>query len=1852
MKATNELSCYRYAAVVHVKQKGRQQHDQKIRQVKDEEWVDFTKRGMDRKSLQQQLSALSSSSIIAVSNIPYSKTIVSRCLVESLDDVAAEKLCDQDWLSSVHKKAQRISSFSATDLVELAQGAGCQVEISWSRQKSQHGGLDAIFHQCTPEKGEDRVLFRFPTDHAERPLHSLSSKPLQQQDLQRTQQQLREMLQDQLPAYMVPQTITVLDAMPLNQNGKVDRNVLAQLVQEPTARQGPVQQPTSAAERKMQQLWAQVLSIEPDSIGLDDSFFRLGGDSIAAMKLVGEARSTGLQLSVANIFRHPTLTALASLDTNQCDSTIEEILSFSLLVENADALQVCEEVAAICGIDASLIEDVYPCSPLQEGLMSLTAKRAGDYIMQTVLELQTDVDEDAFRAAWEHVVQLTAVLRTRIVQHNKLGLLQVVVVEKMQWTEAHALEEYLEEDKAVSMGLGDPLARYAFVKEACGGKCWFAWTIHHALYDGWSLPRILYAVKQVYSGVALERQPSFNAFIQYLGQQDQGAATLYWQTALADCDAVLFPALPPTVTEPVADATVRYQCPPLTQSATDITTSTLIRAAWAIVTSCYTSSDDVVFGTTVTGRNAPIAGVEAMVGPTIATVPVRLRVQRNQTVFAFLQGLQQQATDIIAHEQTGLQHIAKMGPGARHACGFQTLLVVQPVDDVLSSDDTLGEWRGHSELQDFTTYALMLQCTLAAEGVQITASFDARVIERWVVEKMLRQFSFIMQQLAEASEDSKVADIDTTTPEDRKQLWAWNQNVPPAIERCVHELFAEQARARPGAPAICAWDGELTYGELDVLSSKLAGHLVQLGVKPEDMVPLCFEKSIWTAVAMLAVLKAGGAFVPLDPDHPASRHEDIFRQTGAQVVVASAQHSTRWIGTNHQVVTVSAGSLGQLSTLVNPGGLPAKSENAAYVMFTSGSTGTPKGVVLEHRAVSTSCLSHGRAYGITDCTRALQFTAYTFDFCIAEIITTLLYGGCICIPSDSDRRNNLSKAINTMRVNWALLTPSVARLLDPGLVPSLRILVIGGEQVNLADWDRWPSSVQTINGYGPTECCIVCTGYTSEQGFTTGTIGTSIASVSWVVDPKDHGRLAPLGSVGELLVEGPILARGYLNDPEKTAAVFIDDPAWLLEGWAGHDGRQGRLYKTGDLVRYNANGDLVCLGRKDSQVKVRGQRVELGEIEHHVQQCLPEAKRLAVEVVLPSGQKDHAMLAALHLDKGDAYNAPLNKKAGGDGSIAQVVFLAGVEEELAKRLPEHMVPTVFFTLLEFPTTTSGKTDQKRLQEIGASITAQQLAEMRTFSQGPKRQPSTEVEQKMQQLWAQVLNIERDSIGLDDSFFHLGGDSIAAMKLVGEAHRIGLQLSVADIFCHHTFAALAYMHTGQHRRALEEIPAFSLISSHVKDAIFSVTEPFGHSVLMDKVIDVLPASCMQERYISQGVRAPRGAFNYFFMDSSAAIDVQVLKASCSILLDSFPVLRTHFLYFQGKLYQVVPRYQELPFSIFEVNGPLAEESQAIHMRDLDQITPLGLPTSFMLVRTTAGMNRLIIRLSHAQYDGVCLPVMLRTLATIYQQEPMHPTTSFNNCLAYVSSRYSLSVHYWRNLLEGSHLTNITSKLGPKAHEDTAIRPVMVERVMHTPQLPAGLTMASLVSSAWAVVLSHISGEEDVVYGLVVAGRNSNLPGITEVIGPCSNFIPVRARPYSTRTSEELLQSVQDQYASLGESDSMVLDDIVQHCTDWPAKSEFDSIVQHQNIEEQPEIQFAGETTKLQWFENSFAVCRQLFVFSHPRGNSLTITITGNTGILTDQCAEKLLVMLCDTISQLSDSLDTPLAACKLLLPTCT
>ncbi|KAL7780533.1 hypothetical protein CFE70_010557 [Pyrenophora teres f. teres 0-1] len=849
-------------------------------------------------------------------------------------------------------------------------------------------------HECTAMAEEK-------ADHTDGAPHADARK---QRFLQNTQRRLVEMLEAQLPTYMVPQTLAILDAMPVNQNGKVDRKALEQQIDTQKGQSGLKRQPETETQRTMQQLWAGVLAIDADSVGLDDSFFRLGGDSIAAMKLVGEARRAGIHLTVADLFRNPKLEAVASLNLSLGNSSPENIVAFALLGETSDVTQIREEVAASCNTNTSLIEDIYPCSPLQEGMMALASKRPGDYIMQSVLALHDDTDEDRFRAAWERVVQSTAVLRTRIVHSSKMGMLQVVLADGIEWEQANELEQYLEKDKSVSMGLGDSLARYALVRDVGTGKRWMVWTLHHALYDGWSLPQIANLVTEVYHGAEVGKQPGFNAFIKYLGEQDHEAAAAYWQGTLADCQAISFPALPPAVQQPVADATTAFQCPALARRPSDITMSTLIRAAWALLASSYTSSDDVVFGATVTGRNAPVAGIEAMAGPTIATVPVRVRVQHSHKVSEFLHSVQQQATEMIPYEQTGLHETAKVSADARHACSFQTLLIVQPGSNGDIAHDALGEWRSHSDLQDFTPYALMVQCVLADDEVQIIASFDRRAIEPWQVDKMLRQFSFVMQQLATADAEAGIASIDTLTPEDRQQLWEWNHDVPPAIERCIHDLFADQAKARPDAPAICAWDGDMTYGELDVLSGRLAGHLVELGVGPEDIVPLCFEKSMWTVVAMLAVLKAGGAFLLLDPSLPHERLRLMCRKVSAKLSLASeasAPLAKDLVGT---VVIVNADSALQLAHHASPI-TSVRPTHTAYVIFTSGSTGEPKGCRIEHRAASSAVTAHGRYLGMQASTRTLQFASYAFAGSLVELLMNLCHGAVsVSYPKKSEEQ--------------------------------------------------------------------------------------------------------------------------------------------------------------------------------------------------------------------------------------------------------------------------------------------------------------------------------------------------------------------------------------------------------------------------------------------------------------------------------------------------------------------------------------------------------------------------------------------------------------------------------------------------------------------------------------------------------------------------------------------------------------------------------------------------------------------------------------------------------------------------------
>ncbi|KAJ9158132.1 Nonribosomal peptide synthetase 1 [Coniochaeta hoffmannii] len=443
-----------------------------------------------------------------------------------------------------------------------------------------------------------------------------------------------------------------------------------------------------------------------------------------------------------------------------------------------------------------------------------------------------------------------------------------------------------------------------------------------------------------------------------------------------------------------------------------------------------------------------------------------------------------------------------------------------------------------------------------------------------------------------------VTDDEAATARARDAILKWYPRVPPAVADFVHDLVDARSGLHPSSQALCSWDGSLTYRELSDVSSRLARQLQAEGIGPEDVVPLFFEKSLWAVVGMLAVMKAGGAFLALDVSQPVGRNQGILEQIGARFALASTRGLEVCGGLVKRTLVVDARAVEDLGRLELSGSPKPvlNTSNAAYMIFTSGSTGVPKGVVIEHSQLATTCVYAGERMGCDGQRRALQFASYAFDAFISDIFPTLLYGGTVCIPSDWERDNDLIGAVCRMGVNSVKITPSLANILELEKVPTLRTLILGGESVPSSMIEKWAKRVNLILVYGPTECCVIC--YMkdcSSLEVAPGEIGRPVGSRGWIVKQGNCGQLADVGEVGELVIEGPVVGRGYLGDAEKTAAQFIERPAWMPACDDLHSHR--RLYRTGDLARYMSNGAVCYAGRIDNQVKIRGQRLELEEVE-------------------------------------------------------------------------------------------------------------------------------------------------------------------------------------------------------------------------------------------------------------------------------------------------------------------------------------------------------------------------------------------------------------------------------------------------------------------------------------------------------------------------------------------------------------------------------------------------------------------------------------------------------------------------------
>ncbi|MDT8913030.1 non-ribosomal peptide synthase/polyketide synthase [Amycolatopsis sp. PS_44_ISF1] len=998
--------------------------------------------------------------------------------------------------------------------------------------------------------------------------------------------------------------------------------------------------------------------------------------------------------------------------------------------------------------DGRDVEDLYPLTPMQSGMVfhSLVDGASGTYLNQVRLRLSGVTDADELAEAWQRVVRRTPVLRSRIVWEGLDEPVQVVQREaavpvvRLDWTALTAdqreteLERRLGRDREQGFDLATaPLMRLTLATLGAD-EVLLVWTFHHVLLDGWSAAQVFGEVCEQYAtGAAATYRPPFREYLRWLGGQDTEAAEDHWREALSGVRTptpLPFDRRPAEAHRAQSGASVRVTAPSdrLREFAQQrgLTVNTLVQGAWGLVLSRYSGEPDVVFGTTVSGRPADLPGAESMVGLFINTVPSRVTVDPGQPVAEWLRELQQAQARARRFDFVSLAQLQGLAGGPL----FDSILVFEnyPFDTEAVAAHGIG-LHDEGDVQP-TSYPLGVVVT-PGEQLSVSFDYDPALFDAATIDRLAGQLLLALDRIVAAPE-RPVGELDLLTAAQRVQvLREFNDTAHPLPEATVTGLFAEQVRRTPRARAL----GELTYAELDARANRLAHRLIGLGVRPEDRVGLLLERSAALVVAELAVLKAGAAYVPVDLRAPVARMRLVLAEAGVTVVIAD--ESAPDVHNGPVVPVEQDGPDTAPEVALRPA-------NLAYVMYTSGSTGTPKGVAVCHQDVVG--LARDRCFAGGAHAAVLMHSPQAFDASTYEVWVPLLTGGRVVVAPPGEVDADVLRAqISGSGVTAAWLTAGLFRLLaqeDPGCFAGLAQVWTGGDVVPAESVRRVRAAcpeLTVVDGYGPTET----TTFASHFALPPGRPVPDVVPIGRPLDNMAHFvldaglRPVPAGVAGELYLSGTGVARGYLGRAGLTADRFVANPF-------GEPG--SRLYRTGDLARWREDGVLEFAGRSDDQVKIRGFRIEPGEIEA-VLAAQPEVSSAVVVV------RDRRLVAYVV-----ATGAP------------------DLRARLARELPEYLVPSVVVPLDALPLSRNGKVDRAALPEPAAEPAGAYLP------------PRTEAERVLAGIWAEVLGV--DGVGVEDSFFALGGDSILSIQVVSRARRAGLGLAPRDLFTHQTVAALA------------------------------------------------------------------------------------------------------------------------------------------------------------------------------------------------------------------------------------------------------------------------------------------------------------------------------------------------------------------------------------------------------------------------------------------------------------------------------
>ncbi|WP_083884313.1 amino acid adenylation domain-containing protein [Nocardia higoensis] len=1521
---------------------------------------------------------------------------------------------------------------------------------------------------------------------------------------------LHDDLAAELPHYMNPAAIVVLDSMPLSTSGKVARNVLRQ--RDFQAEVVPGRAPSTPAEHIVARLFAEVLHLDRDSVTAQSNFFTLGGDSIVSMRLVALAKAAGLIITPRDVFDAKTVAGLAATARTASDSPALEPPARPSGRRRGDGRARPEDFSLVRLTDTDItrlehrygtVSDVWPLSPMQSGIHfhSVYDPEAGDtYTVQTVIAFSGEVDAERLRRAAQALVDRHDILRAAYAE-TASGPCQIVLEHaeaafgevRLEGGDARAhaeAEALAAADAAVGFDLSQPpLIRFTLIRVA-EDEWRLLITNHHVILDGWSMPLLLGELLEYYGSPELidtaGPAPSYRDYLVWLASQDRAAAEAAWAHEFAQVESPTRVARTTGRTAATAASEVEAELSASTYErlrriASDaaVTVNAAIAAAWALNLRVLTGETEVIFGAAVSGRPPELSNVDQALGMFLNTIPLRIRLDPTASLRELLADIQVTHARMMDHHFIGLPEIqrsAGMPELFDTAIAFQSFPVDRPALQRLV--DSAGLRVEEISGVDATPFPLSLVVTptYAEDGtpaLRTTLRFLEQDFDDTGAHRILDRFVELLSRIAE-NPTERLGELALA---DEPAVALPDLDAAQISPRTLADILAASASAAPDAPAVGYGAQVMTYRELDEYSDRLARVLLGRGIRPGSIVACVLPRSTAAVRTLWAIAKTGAGFLPVDPRLPAERIEYLVTDSGAHAAVSDIA-SAQWLPEtvdrilldderNRRAIEDMAS--GPITDAERGGPIPI--EATAYMIYTSGSTGIPKGVLISHRGLAHLVAAQRRYLGVGPDSTVLQVASPSFDASVFELLMAHGSSGRLVIsPADVYGGPELAKLMRREHVSHAVLTPSALATVPVDSIDELRVLMTGGEPVGPELVERWAPGRTMINLYGPSESTIWATASAPLRPGMPITIGGPVGPVAAVV-LDSWLRPVPEGVAGELYLFGPGLADGYIGKSAMTAARFVACPY-------GEPGR--RMYRTGDMVRRNASGDYEFLGRNDFQVKIRGTRVELGEIDA----ALVARPEIAWAVTVPhTGEGRSALLVS--------YVVPV-----------QGTSVSGDElrEALTRTLPAYMVPQAVMVLDEVPLTPTGKLDRSRLPEP-------------VFAAREFRAPSSWVEGVVAAAFEDVLEVKR--VGVDDDFFALGGDSLSASLV---AARVGAALD-------------------------SRVPVRAVFEAPTVGALAELAHTFGGrgrvALIAGVRPEVVPLSLAQQRmWFLNRYEPDSAAYNIpVMLRLSGKLNIAALEAALRDVVDRHEVLRTIYPESAGEPHQLIlddpePAFTRVPPAREEAVAEAVGEfmragfdvTRRVPMRvGLFEIADRGRSADegeyllVMVVHHIAGdgqsMGPLARDVMHAYTARVAghapvwepLPVQYADYA-LWQRQVLGSADDPESLL-------SEQLAFWRTTLDGApdQLQLPADRPRPAVSSLAGGRvPLRIDAEVHGKLLDLahehGASLFMVVHAALAVLLGRLSDTDDVVIGTPIAGRGEQ--GLDDLVGMFVNTLVLR------------------------------------------------------------------------------------------------------------------------------------------------